>query len=157
MTKPSLYTSLPSARSIRLLRLHPEADDERIFCSLEVIEDFAYSPQYQALSYCWGAKNDLTELSCNGEASTVTKNLYAALYRMRQKEKSILVWADAMCINQDDIPERNQQVSIMAKIYRHASRVCIWTGPGNEDSLEVIAMIQNITHRIHQSCDAGGQ
>ncbi|KAF1844477.1 uncharacterized protein K460DRAFT_282392 [Cucurbitaria berberidis CBS 394.84] len=122
MSQSSLYTTLPSTKSIRLLRLHPGAEDETVSCSLELIEDFRSSPQYHALSYCWGDENDLTELSCNGEASAVINNLYAALHRLRQRKQSTLVWADAICINQESIFERNQQVSIMNKIYFHASR-----------------------------------
>lgn len=155
MSKSSLYATLPSARSIRLLQLHPGADEERVSCSLEVVEDFLSPPRYQALSYCWGDKNDLTELSCNGETSAVTKNLYAALHRLRQREHAKLVWVDALCINQDDIPERNQQVSIMNKVYWHASRVFVWVGPGDEDTMETMEMIRLIAHRIHENCDPG--
>jgi hypothetical protein len=28
-----------------------------------------------------------------------------------------MIWIDAICINQDDVAERSQQVSIMAKVY----------------------------------------
>jgi hypothetical protein len=155
MASSSLYATLPSARSIRLLRLHSGADDESISCSLEVVEDYHSPTQYHALSYCWGDRNDLTELSCNGEALAVTENLYAAVRRLRQTGPQNLFWIDAICINQDDIPERNQQVSIMNKIYQHASRVFIWIGPGNDDTAETMAMISKIAHCIHNSCDPG--
>ncbi|KAM0125845.1 hypothetical protein ACHAO1_010422 [Botrytis cinerea] len=36
------------------------------------------------------------------------------------------IWADALCINQEDLTERNQQVSMMHQIYKHASRILIW-------------------------------
>jgi len=156
MSESSLYATLPFARSIRLLRLHPGADNERLSCSLEVVADSSSPPRYYALSYCWGDANDLTELTCNGEAFAVTKNLYAALNCLHRKNQLDLVWADAICINQDDIPERNQQVSIMNKIYQQATRVFVWAGPDNEDTVEALAMIRNIAHRIHDRCDPGG-
>ena len=44
------------------------------------------------------------------------------------------IWIDALCINQDSIPERNAQVALMRDIYTQASRVVIWLGPGDETS-----------------------
>lgn len=38
------------------------------------------------------------------------------------------LWADALCINQDDLVERSQQVSQMHQIYKKASRVLVWPG-----------------------------
>jgi hypothetical protein len=35
---------------------------------------------------------------------------------------------DAICINQDDLEEHNQQVSLMAFIYSRAQAVLIWPG-----------------------------
>ncbi|KAH4303439.1 hypothetical protein HBH64_074190 [Parastagonospora nodorum] len=43
----------------------------------------------------------------------------------------VLLWVDALCINQDDNNERANQVKMMGKIYAHASGVSIWFG--NED------------------------
>lgn len=39
------------------------------------------------------------------------------------------IWIDAVCINQNDIPERNAQVTMMARIYRSAQQVKVWLGP----------------------------
>lgn len=42
-------------------------------------------------------------------------------------------WADAICINQQDIYERNSQVLLMRHIYEGAEQVLIWLGkdPGD--------------------------
>jgi hypothetical protein len=40
----------------------------------------------------------------------------------------MLLWADAICINQSDINERNTQVKLMGEIYRTATRVHVWLG-----------------------------
>jgi hypothetical protein len=94
-----VFSVLPSVNSIRLLCLQSGVDDEPISCSLVVIDDYVSAPEYYALSYCWGDANDTTELTCNGRSFPVTKNLYAALHRLRKKAQSQLVWADAICIN----------------------------------------------------------
>ena len=146
---------MPSERSIRLLRLDPGTDDEPISFSLKIVESYLSSSRYDALSYCWGDEKAVAEVVCNGEMLAVTKNLCAALHHLRQRGPSNLIWADAICINQNDNSERNQQVSIMNEIYRHASRIFVWIGPGNEDVAEVIAMTRNMAHYIHSSCDPG--
>lgn len=38
------------------------------------------------------------------------------------------VWIDALCINQEDVAERAQQVKLMGRIYQRASAVKIWLG-----------------------------
>ncbi|KAK3366228.1 heterokaryon incompatibility protein-domain-containing protein, partial [Lasiosphaeria ovina] len=41
------------------------------------------------------------------------------------------LWIDAICINQDDIAERNAQVAIMQHIYHTAVDVIAWIGEDN--------------------------
>ncbi|KAF2820643.1 hypothetical protein CC86DRAFT_256812, partial [Ophiobolus disseminans] len=85
---------------IRLLRLDPGVADARISCSLEIVDDFSASPRYHAISYCWGDEKNRTRITCNDGTLLVTENLHAAFLRLRQQQESILVWADAVCINQ---------------------------------------------------------
>lgn len=41
-------------------------------------------------------------------------------------------WADAICINQQDIKERTQQVQLMGQIYGSAETVYSWLGPRDQ-------------------------
>jgi hypothetical protein len=43
-----------------------------------------------------------------------------------------LIWADAICINQGDIAEKGQQVSMMDRIYSRSAYVVAWLGPEDE-------------------------
>ena len=36
------------------------------------------------------------------------------------------IWADAVCINQNDLEERSSQVSMMCDIYKDAQQCQIW-------------------------------
>lgn len=45
-------------------------------------------------------------------------------------------WIDALCINQDNVLERNHQVGMMKNIYTTANRVIIWLGLGDKSSYE---------------------
>jgi hypothetical protein len=63
----------------------------------------------------------------------VTINLYGALRRLRATAETRIVWIDALCINQEDLDERSQQVNLMGAIYEGCQQVLIWLGDSYED------------------------
>ncbi|KAI1122353.1 heterokaryon incompatibility protein-domain-containing protein [Nemania abortiva] len=74
--------------------------------------------------------------SCRGEATLalgghdmpLRHNLALALRYLRSTSQPLTLWVDAVCINQDDIVERNAQVALMASIYSRAAAVVTWLG-----------------------------
>lgn len=42
------------------------------------------------------------------------------------------LWVDAMCIDQNDMPERSSQVASMRRIYESSTSVYIWLGKGSK-------------------------
>ena len=50
----------------------------------------------------------------------VGQNLWEALHYLRKRVNGLRYWIDAICINQADIPERNQQLRIMPHIHESA-------------------------------------
>ena len=58
----------------------------------------------------------------------VTENLYATLQRHRPVDQPITMWIDAICINQNDLEERCQQLLLMREIYSKSSRLFVWLG-----------------------------
>ena len=73
-----------------------------------------------------------------GEAEfPVTVNLEAALRELRRRGV-FSVWVDMICINQEDISERNQQVRLMGKIYANAVKVLAWVGLERDGSSSAI-------------------
>lgn len=48
---------------------------------------------------------------------------------------------DRVCINQQDIRERNHQVQAMRKIYRRAHRVAVWPRPESSDSGQAVDLL----------------
>ena len=123
-----MYEKLPKKRSIRLLDIAPGHATCPVRAKLLVVEDLYKAPKFEALSYVWGTPDDPVDTICNNEVVSVTKNLNSALRRLRRADKSRRVWIDALCINQYDLDERAQQVSIMRDIYGRAKSVVIWLG-----------------------------
>jgi hypothetical protein len=87
---------------------------------------------FTALSYVWVSSFKTGEILLNGKLTPVTLNLANALRWAKhhwQKKfpdrdaGEFRLWADAVCINQDDTEERNHQVRLMQDIYSKAELV----------------------------------
>ncbi|RYP12375.1 hypothetical protein DL765_007363 [Monosporascus sp. GIB2] len=121
---------------IRLLRLQPGTGYDRLECSLEVAEPFSMPgsevprahPPYEAISYVWGDPTKSEQILCDGRILAITVSLATALRRVRLPGRRRLLWADGVCINQDDFEERQHQVPLMAAIYSQAEQVICWLG-----------------------------
>lgn len=119
---------------IRLLELQPaEQTSDQLCCRLSTVV-LSNPPAYEALSYVWGDANEKIPIVVNDRSFGVTTNLSAGLRRIRRQDVSVLLWVDAICINQQDIPERNRQVQLMRQIYMQAEQALLWLGESNEDS-----------------------
>lgn len=109
---------------------------------------------YIALSYTWGDPYHTRSIIINGKQIKVRSNLEAALRALRGKalvHMGIFVWIDALCINQDDISERNEEVKRMRSIYRDARDVVVWLGEEENGSAIAMRMIKTLA----KSCNDG--
>lgn len=169
----SVYLPLSNAQSIRLLKIHPGQWEEPLVCSLvhaSISEPDNVVP-YTALSYCWGTDSNvatmtLTSTMINNTSTTPTAqiqeiqvsiklNLFIALRYLRTGAGDPrVVWVDALCINQQDIQERNQQVSIIQNVYSCATDVCIWLGEESEKARVALEILKPFT-ALYES-DASG-
>lgn len=124
----TIYTPLNAQdHQIRLLRLLPGSDDQVIKCKC-VIHSPKGSGSYEAVSYVWGSPTPTESIYLNGYEASITLNLWTLLKHFRKLKEGQLLWIDALCINQDDASEKNQQVSLMADIYRQCSECLVWLG-----------------------------
>ena len=128
-------------KQIRLLEIHQGAFLDEILCSLSTAL-LAENPQYDALSYVWGNNHAEKPVIADGIPVRVTENLDAAMRYLRRLDRSIFVWIDALCINQEYTPERNHQVTMMGDIYQGAQEVFAWLGELDEETDKVLSMIE---------------
>ncbi|KAI0433017.1 heterokaryon incompatibility protein-domain-containing protein [Xylaria sp. FL1042] len=130
----NLYNSLDSRRQeIRTITVTPGKAPEYVKCELNTTS-LLDNPVFEALSYTWGEPRPTRKIFINGKRRTVGENLEFALSHLRYDDRSRTLWVDAICINQDDISERNSQVRLMGTIYSRASGVLAWLGPEYNDS-----------------------
>lgn len=108
-------------------------------------------------------------ISCDGQIIRGTRNLRSALRYLRNSLQwneevlqdstsesarelrfindfgcAELFWIDALCIDQDDIFEKQQQIPFMGQIYRQAQSCLVWLGEADEWSDSVLDWMMEI-------------
>lgn len=122
------YESLPyPASSIRLAILQPGDRKSPVKVTLKTAT-FISRPKYKALSYTWGSPDVTKVIKLNGQTFKARNNLWDALVHLRDEFEERTLWIDAICIDQSNVHERNQQVSLMSYIYTRAEKVVVWLG-----------------------------
>lgn len=136
------YKALSGPRNFRLLRILPGADTNVVSVEMHEVS-LDDKPIFDALSYTWnldptysfskGASVEVEKwekrpILCNGLTLHITMNLYHALIQFRRMKLELPIWADQVCINQQDDNEKPAQLVIMTEIYETASTVLIWLG-----------------------------
>jgi hypothetical protein len=103
------------------------------------------APSYNTLSYTWGPPSaPQVPILIDGKQFLVRENLWMALKRFQSVSTEMIIWIDAICINQEDIRERNSQVPKMTRIYKQADQVFAWLGPSYEDSPLAFELVQDL-------------
>lgn len=92
------------------------------------------NPKYIALSYTWGDAKERCLISIDDRQLSVTASLYSAIRRIRCIGDRLPLWVDAICINEEDIQERELQVGMMGQIYKQAQVVLADIGEETNDS-----------------------
>jgi hypothetical protein len=141
MSEDYQYTPLDDPMSdLRLVEIQRGPPNDSLKCIIRTynrkqIIELRSLWGYWALSYTWGDSSIKVEISLNGKRFCVTSNLEAALRNLRGRiGDRALYWIDAMCIDQENTDERDQQVQRMKEIYEKTERVIIWLGEYHESS-----------------------
>ncbi|KAJ4177927.1 hypothetical protein NW767_014982 [Fusarium falciforme] len=139
----SIYANPLDSNQFRLaaISLVPDPDNDgsqipNITLTTHGLLDVA-TPSYHALSYTWGkprgsvpayADTDSLLIRLDGHGFLVKPNLYDALLHIHQYCPQTPVWIDALCIDQDNLIERQLQVASMHRIFGDADLVIVWLG-----------------------------
>jgi hypothetical protein len=127
---------------IRLVRILPD-NGSAIHC--ELLHTSLENPRsYIAISYAWGDVDETRSIILDGHELPITENLWQALKRLRSRSFPVVVWADALCINQQNANERSLQVQAMVDIYSKAYGVAVWLGEEADNSDEAIDLMHEL-------------
>ena len=132
-----VYKDIPlqsHSQNIRVLVLNSSARrSEKLECSLKIAP---LNSKYRALSYTWGDECDTVPMIVNGLQFEITRNLAAALRRIRllRPTRKTVLWVHAVCINQGSDMEKNIQLRRMRRIYAGALKTLVWLGEGTPET-----------------------
>jgi Heterokaryon incompatibility protein (HET) len=146
------YKQLRDASHVRLLSLSPGDDGTELRAVIHHTS-LDSAKQYNALSYVWRPKVATHHLRTPDEAThhlrtpdgsiDLTASLYSALQRLRDENDEIMLWVDAICINQNDNKEKAMQIRLMSRIFNTASCVIAYLGEEQcQSSLALTTLMQ---------------
>lgn len=148
---------------IRLITLEPGYRDAAIVVELNtwlLQRGSSTLPSYHAVSYVWGTQSSPQTVCVRdkGQLKTlrITQNLASALRHIRKSTQALVLWVDAICINQEDTDERSSQVAAMGDIYSLADNVVVWLGEGSEDSSLGIRSIEALSVMVERTDGTSG-
>jgi len=139
---------------LRILILAPGKKDDALTGKL-MVKNMNHTLKYDALSYMWGDPTPAGTIYLSGKALPIASNLNTALQHLRYENKPLVIWIDAICVNQEDLAERATQVHYMRRIFNRAHTVRIWIHEPDIDGFsEAIAALQNF-HLAEDDLDLG--
>ncbi|KAK2601815.1 ADP-ribose diphosphatase [Conoideocrella luteorostrata] len=122
------------------------------------------SPPFTALSYLWGIAAETVDVKVDCQLVRVNSSLACALKHIachwRQQFLSrevadFYLWTDAICINQSDVKEREEQVKLMGHVYSIAEIVMGSLGPLNEATEASIDTLRLVHSEVENLDDDG--
>jgi len=135
-------------QEIRILQISRDPISDKVKYTLRHVP-FEDGVTYTALSYTWGNQHG-TPIMLDGCQFPIGKNLSKVLHRLYKETEDgedILVWIDAICINQQDEVEKSTQVRRMKEIYEQSKQVIVWLGEEAEDSGYAMGAIGQVDRR----------
>jgi hypothetical protein len=119
-------------RLVQITRVQEDAGKDSIVLELDILHTcLDQAGPYLAISYAWGNPERTHKLLVNGAALFVPENTFRTLYTVYHALPSLTtelgvpgeqvsLWIDAICINQSDVDEKEDQVRRMGRIYSQA-------------------------------------
>lgn len=150
--RSSIYSTL-AGDSIRVLHLSPGSYSDTLAGTLETVRLDESVNTYHAVSYAWGPAVFPEKLKLPHGTIQITESLHGALRRFRSPTAVVRLWADAVCINQTDAAERNEQVALMTGIFGNAEGVKVWLGEESYEDTLAFWMI-NALNDVHSEGSA---
>ena len=151
-----IYRSLRApSKYIRLLFLCPSKSHDGCsgaeLCGELLTFRTDRAPAYVALSYAWGNPAACRRITIGARTLHITENLAVALEHLREHHQTLVLWVDAICIDQANLAEKSAQIQIMGQIFTSASTVLAWIGPSNDRSDDIIQWLEDGADLLEQA------
>jgi len=150
---PYTYRSLKDGQ-IRLFTLFSGEERDQMrgtLCEYTLTD----ADPYRTLSYTWGPADQQMHTIITPEGTlSIRESLNAALLTLRSKENAVILWIDAICINQADSSEKAKQIRLLPEIFQQATCTVALLG-SDKNSDAAIEMLMQV--RAKQVYGAGSE
>ncbi|KAI0435663.1 hypothetical protein F4803DRAFT_544782 [Xylaria telfairii] len=137
---PYPYKSLGKG-DIRLLLLHP-GDNHDDLRGVIFQTPLLRSSSFQAISYSWNGTELSHSLWTPEGGVNITASLSTALRGVRHRNDAVVLWADAICINQGDLTEKKEQIPLLPQVFQRATCVLVFLGGDSDGEAAIEALMQ---------------
>lgn len=144
------YGSVKAPKAIRLLLILPCTDKTEPLETIMFHADLNEQP-YQALSHTNRHKGHSRWVHCNGRGLEVSESMYEALIDVRNAAEPYtfsIVWAEAVCIDQSDIKDREAHLPLVRDIFTSAHVTLAHLGGTEEQRDKAFATLD----MLYQAC-----
>ncbi|KAI0901515.1 heterokaryon incompatibility protein-domain-containing protein [Annulohypoxylon nitens] len=156
----TVYDALPlppRSKFIRVLDIKGSTNlEDPLVSYIQVISlDRVFETPFTALSYVWGGYSTPKDtIQCGTDRVPITTNCRDALRQLRMTTKGKLtIWVDAICINQGNDKEKEDQIPLMGEIYSRAETVYVWLGNASFASQRAMSCLSLASQRNYLPLD----
>lgn len=139
-----IYSGL-NRGEFRLFMLFPGKEKDPLRGTIFTCASSEYISPFQALSYEWGPETQGRRYAINTETGqlVIRESLHQALQRLRGVNNALILWIDAICINQTDETEKAKQIPLLPRIFQLANcTLALITDKGNHGGVAMQTLLQ---------------
>ncbi|KAL8721854.1 MAG: hypothetical protein Q9181_007621, partial [Wetmoreana brouardii] len=138
------YTPLGPG-DIRLIKLGRQEHTGDICCNFRNVNVDNLPVKYTDISYCWGSSDRVAEISCpDGRYLKITHAVDEVTHWLVDRRSGGYFWIDFLCIDQEDLEEKANQVAIMGTIFKRSERVDAWLGTEIDDGEAALDFLMRV-------------
>jgi len=132
-----LYKTTPSTRLVRIL---PPNESGELRLDLEVVSLAAAANDYSAVSYTWGLGPAEHRVWIGDKFLLLRSSIWRFLKHCCKTEVhgKTMLWIDSICIDQNNVLEKNFQVQLMKDIFQNAEKVLVWLSEASESGIDKV-------------------
>ncbi|PSN64192.1 hypothetical protein BS50DRAFT_648118 [Corynespora cassiicola Philippines] len=127
---------------IRLFMLFPGSKHDPVRGMIFNAPSSESAGPYRTLSYEWGTGTDQHHIVTENGLLKIRGPLYKTLVHIRKQKNPIVLWIDAICINQNDEREKTQQIRLLPQIFKYSRCTLAFFGSDNQSDKALETLLQ---------------
>ena len=146
---PYIYYRGLAAGFIRLFTLFPGEPNSQLRGMISIVP-LKQSGHYRALSYIWGVDEQSMHTLITPEGTLrIRESLSATPHRLRLREAAVVLWIDALCVNQNNNHEKAKQIRLLGDIFQNATCTLAFLGADDKSHAAIETLMQIRANRVH--------